>query len=342
LSRQSKAFSKFIDVAEIQVVAGAGGSGCVSFRREKYVPKGGPDGGDGGRGGDVIVQVDRSMSTLLDYRYKRVIRAGRGMHGKGKNQQGRAGKPVVLRVPPGTLIKDAGTGETLHDLGAAGEVIVARGGKGGRGNAAFATPTDRAPRRKEDGEPGGQLNLILELKLIADVGLVGKPNAGKSTLLGKLTRAKPKVGAYPFTTLRPHLGVLEVDGRSLVLADIPGLIEGAHSGKGLGHEFLRHIERTRVVVCLLDATVEDYGEELKSLRNELKLHGADLADKPYLVAVNKVDLLSGSSLRRVKEDAPGIPISALTGYGLKDLVRMIVELLDRTSKEDGDVGGKKL
>jgi GTP-binding protein len=336
VKRRIKAFSQFIDVAEIKVIAGVGGHGCVSFRREKFVPKGGPDGGTGGRGGDVILRADPHLSTLLDYKYKKIIKAERGMHGKGKNQQGRSGKPAVVRVPPGTVVLDAADGSMLFDMAEKGEVIVARGGRGGRGNAAFATPTDRAPRTAEDGSPGEEKRIVLELKLIADIGLVGKPNVGKSTLISRLTGARPKVGAYPFTTLRPHLGVLDYGDRTVVLADIPGLIEGAHSGKGLGHEFLRHVERTKVLVCMLDASGGDHTAELESLRRELELYDLNLADKPFIVALNKTDLISESEVKKLKREPGFIPISAVTGYGLKDLTGRMVGLLDDLAEDDAD------
>lgn len=338
MRRHSKEFSEFIDIAEIQVIAGDGGHGCVSFRREKYVPKGGPDGGTGGRGGDVILRSDPHLSTLLDYRYKKTMRAERGVHGKGKNQHGRNGRPAIVRVPPGTVVLDAADGSLLYDMAEEDEVIIARGGRGGRGNSLFATSTDRAPRRAEDGSPGEQRRIILELKLIADIGLVGKPNVGKSTLIARLTSARPKVGAYPFTTLRPHLGVLDYHGRTIVLADIPGLIEGAHSGKGLGHEFLRHIERTNALVCMLDASGQDYSGELESLRRELRLYDVDLADKPYVVALNKVDLLPESEVRAIKRKAEFLPVSAVTGYGLDELVGRMMGLL---GEGDDDEEGKK-
>jgi GTP-binding protein len=334
--RRIKAFSQFIDVAEIEVIAGDGGHGCVSFRREKFVPRGGPDGGTGGRGGDVILRADPHLSTLLDYKYKTIIKAERGMHGKGKNQQGRSGKPAILRVPPGTVVLDAQDGSMLCDMADKTEVIVARGGRGGRGNAAFATPTDRAPRTAEDGACGEKRRIILELKLIADIGLVGKPNVGKSTLIAKLTGARPKVGAYPFTTLRPHLGVLDYGDRTAVLADIPGLIEGAHSGKGLGHEFLRHIERTKALVCMLDASGGDHTAELKSLRRELALYDMNLADKPFLVVLNKADLLDESELKKLSRKAGPLPISAVTGYGLKELVGRVAGLLEDSTEDDVD------
>jgi GTP-binding protein len=340
LRRRSKALSQFIDLAEIEVVAGDGGNGCVSFRREKFVPRGGPDGGDGGRGGNVVLKTDPHMDTLLDYRYRRLIRAGRGEHGKGKDRHGRGGRNAVVRVPPGTVVRDAVSGDILHDLrGGREEVVVAYGGRGGRGNAAFATSTDRAPRRSEDGSPGQRRRILLELKLIADVGIVGRPNVGKSTLLGKLTRARPKIATYPFTTLTPNLGVLRFHERSLVLADIPGLIEGAHTGKGLGHEFLRHIERTKALVYMLDVTSPDCEEDLKILKSELSLHDPALVSRPSMVIINKVDLLDDRQRQAFRRRSAGMLVSAITGYGLRALVRKLFRLAESASKEDGDGGG---
>jgi GTP-binding protein len=340
LKSPAKSTGGFVDLTEIVVIAGDGGNGCVSFRREKYVPKGGPNGGDGGRGGDVVVRTDQHLSTLIDYRYRKTIRADRGQHGRGKDQHGRNGKDAVVRVPTGTVILDAATGEVLFDLGAEGEAIVARGGRGGRGNAAFATSTNRAPRRFEEGGKGEKRRIILELKVIADIGIVGQPNVGKSTLLRRLTRARPKVAAYPFTTLHPNLGVLVHGDTGIVLADIPGLIEGAHAGKGLGHEFLRHIERTKVILFLLEAKAGPLPEQLKSLQHELSLHGAGLSGRPFLVAVNKVDLLSRKDLDRLRHDESALPVSALTGYGLRRLVQRLVGLVDSTEKEGADGKGK--
>lgn len=340
MRRRAKAFSQFIDLAELEVIAGDGGSGCVSFRREKYVPKGGPNGGDGGNGGDVVAKSDAHLHTLLDYRYRRVIRAHRGAHGKGKDQHGKRGLDAVIRIPPGTVVRDAHSGEILHDFARGHEeVVIARGGRGGRGNASFATPTDRAPRKAEDGSPGERRRISLELKLIADVGIVGKPNAGKSTLLRRITAAKPRVAAYPFTTLTPNLGVLKLHDRTLVLADIPGLIEGAHSGKGLGHEFLRHIERTKVLVYMLDAAVGDYDRELQGLRREVSMHDADLAERPQIVIVNKVDLLPEADIESLRLKGTGMPVSAVTGYGLRELVVRLFDLVDSASKEEDDGGG---
>jgi GTP-binding protein len=332
---------RFIDLAEITVVAGDGGSGCVSFRREKYVPKGGPDGGDGGRGGDVIVRTDDHLDTLIDYRYRRTVRATRGQHGKGKDQHGRNGKDAVIRVPPGTVLLDGSTGGVLHDLAGKSEVIIARGGAGGRGNAAFATSVDRAPRRREEGQKGETKKLVLELKVIADVGIVGQPNVGKSTLLSKLTKARPKIGAYPFTTLSPHLGVLAKGGRKAVLADIPGLIEGAYTGRGLGHEFLRHIERTKAIVFVLDAATGPLPEQFETLHSEILLHDASLAERPYLVVANKVDLLTEQETALLKAGKFGVPVSALTGYGLEGLALDILDLMESADGEGTDGKGKK-
>jgi len=341
LSRRSRRNSGFIDLTKVEFVAGDGGDGCSSFRREKYVPRGGPDGGDGGKGGDVIVRVDPHLSTLIDYKYKRVIRAGRGAHGQGKDKHGRSGKDVVVRVPPGTVVRDAETGRVIADLADAGEVVVARGGRGGRGNASFATSVNRAPRRRERGEPGERREAVLEIKLIADVGIVGKPNAGKSTLLRRLTKARPKVARYPFTTLTPSLGVLPLGEKSVVLADIPGLIEGAHEGKGLGHEFLRHIERTRVLLFLIDGTSPTPAGDLEALRRELGLHNPSLAARPGITVVNKVDLLDEDEVESLRSQGFDTFISALDGVGLKDLVRRLVDLLGHVEEEEDDGRGEK-
>jgi len=321
---------KFVDRAEIWVKAGKGGDGAVAFLREKYRPKGGPAGGDGGKGGDVVLVATSSKKTLLDFKYKRHFKAQDGEPGKGKKMHGKKGEDLVIFVPVGTVVKDAQTGEVICDLTEEGQrCVVARGGRGGRGNARFATPTDQAPTYAEKGEPGEERRLLLELKLIADAGLVGLPNAGKSTLLSKLTKARPKVGNYPFTTLTPNLGVLELDEtRRLVLADIPGLIEGAHRGAGLGHEFLRHVERTGFLVHLIDVSDFREAEPLEAyetVRKELRLYSPELAKKPHLVVATKIDALSDRSLlgelkRRFEEQGvPFFAVSALTGEGLKEL-----------------------
>lgn len=283
----------FLDHATIQVSAGRGGDGAVSFRRESYAPFGGPDGGDGGRGGDVIVQVDAQLATLLDYRYRRSYSAEDGAKGQGSNRTGRSGDDLVLRVPPGTVVRDSESGETLGELLAAGDAMVAaRGGRGGKGNAFFATATNQAPRHAQPGEEGEARTLELELKLIADVGLVGEPNAGKSTFLSAVSKATPKVADYPFTTLTPNLGVVQLSGgRTFVVADIPGIIEGAHEGKGLGLQFLRHIERTRTLAIMIPADALDPQAELEKMRTELARYSDELPGKPYCVVFTKSDLL---------------------------------------------------
>ena len=311
----------FVDEATINVYAGDGGSGAEAFRREKYVARGGPAGGNGGKGGDVILRVDDQLSTLLDFRYQEHYKAERGQHGEGGNRTGASGDDLVLRVPPGTTVSDADTGETLGELLSPGEeLVVAEGGRGGRGNAAFASPTNRAPREWEPGEPGEERRIRLELKLIADVGLVGLPNAGKSTLLAAVSAARPKVAEYPFTTLQPNLGVVQLSGsRTFVLADIPGIIEGAHEGKGLGHQFLRHIERTRLLAFLVPANSEDPGGELATLRAEVEEYSEELAETPFCVVVTKADLL-GPDEEPPTVDAEGawgtFLISSVSGRGI--------------------------
>ncbi|MEJ2184530.1 MAG: GTPase ObgE [Gemmatimonadota bacterium] len=313
----------FVDEVTIHVYAGTGGSGAEAFRREKFVPRGGPSGGDGGRGGDVILRADAQLETLLDYRYQEHYRAERGEHGQGKNMTGRDGEDLWLRVPPGTVVSDADTGERLGELLEDGEtLVVAHGGRGGRGNAAFATPTNRAPREWEPGKPGEERHLRLELKLFADVGLVGQPNAGKSTLLSVVSAARPKIAAYPFTTLAPNLGVAQLsDRRSFVIADIPGIIEGAHEGRGLGLQFLRHIERTRTLAFLLpvDGDVE---AEYRALRQELAAYSEELSERPHCVVLSKVDLLAGEAPPTLQApDAWGtFMVSAVTGAGIPELL----------------------
>ncbi|HVE78523.1 MAG TPA: GTPase ObgE [Gemmatimonadaceae bacterium] len=283
----------FIDRAIVRVEAGTGGSGATSFRREKFVPMGGPDGGEGGRGGDVIVRGDANLSTLLDYTYRDRWVAERGDHGQGANKTGRSGKDVVLPVPPGTVVRDADTGEVVGEVLAEGdEFVVARGGRGGKGNAFFVSSTHQAPREWQPGEEGEQRTLELELKLIADVGLVGQPNAGKSTLLSVISAARPKIADYPFTTLAPNLGVVQLtDHRTFVVADSPGIIEGAHEGKGLGLQFLRHIERTRLLAFLIPIDSMDWQAEYDQLRREVAAHSAELAAKAHCVVFTKLDLL---------------------------------------------------
>ena len=324
----------FVDEVDIVVLGGAGGNGCVSFRREKFVPHGGPDGGDGGNGGTVYLQADKSLNTLQHLAGHHHWRAQRGGHGMGKNCHGKNGKDVHVRVPPGTIVYDADHHLMLKDLAADGEVIcVAACGRGGRGNTQFKSSTNQAPRTAEPGEAGQVRNLHLELKLIADAGLIGKPNAGKSTLLSRLSAARPKIAAYPFTTLHPQLGIVELAGyRRYVLADIPGLIEGAHAGVGLGDEFLRHVERTRLLIHLVDICppegdpVEDY----RAIRNELALYSPALAAKGEIVVANKMDLTdSDEHLRRFRK-AVGkdvLAVSAVTGKGLEALGERIWQAL---------------
>ncbi|MDE2784982.1 MAG: GTPase ObgE [Gemmatimonadota bacterium] len=315
----------FIDSVTIEVRAGQGGSGAEAFRREKGVPRGGPSGGDGGRGGDVRLIVDPGLTTLSDFRYRRHHRAGRGMHGEGSNRTGRSGGDLELRVPPGTIALDNRTDELLGELLGPGEtLVVARGGRGGRGNARFASATRQAPRRWEPGEDGEERIVRLELKLLADIGLVGEPNAGKSTLLSRISRARPRIAAYPFTTLTPNLGVVELpDYRSFVVADIPGLIEGAHDGRGLGHQFLRHIERTRALAILLPVDGEDPAATLTGLRRELEEYSPALTKLPWAVVFSKMDLHARGEAKPVVEAADAWDcyyVSAVTGHGLGELL----------------------
>ncbi|MBW3570829.1 MAG: GTPase ObgE [Gemmatimonadetes bacterium] len=283
----------FLDYAEINVKAGDGGPGASSMRRESMTPRGGPDGGDGGRGADVILRADAQLTTLMDYRYRQQYRAENGARGFGSNSTGRSGEDLVLRVPPGTVVRDVESEQVLGELLRDGdELVVARGGKGGWGNARFATATNQAPRRADPGEPGQERRIALELKLIADVGLVGEPNAGKSTLLSAVSAATPRVADYPFTTLTPNLGVVQLSGsRTFVMADIPGIIEGAHEGKGLGHQFLRHIERTRTLALMIPADALEPQAEYEKLRDELRRYSTELAAKPHAVVFTKADLL---------------------------------------------------
>jgi GTPase len=318
----------FLDYAEIEVKAGDGGGGASSFRRVAYIPKGGPDGGDGGRGADVVLRADPQLSTLLDFRYRRHYKAPGGEKGSGSNCTGKSGEPLVLRVPPGTLVKDVESGELLGDLtGEGAEVVVARGGKGGWGNARFATATNQAPRRADPGEPGEERRIALELKLIADVGLVGEPNAGKSTLLSAVSAATPKVADYPFTTLTPNLGVVQLPGnRSFVMADIPGIIEGAHEGKGLGHQFLRHIERTRTLALMVPGDSLEPQEEYDRLRGELARYSEALAAKRHCVVFTKGDLLP-PDWPQPRVEAPGawgqFTISSVARKGLDALLEAL-------------------
>ena len=299
----------FVDRVTIRVEAGTGGSGCTSFRREHRVPMGGPDGGDGGRGGDVIIRADANLATLLDYTYRDRWVAERGEHGMGSNKTGRSGADVVLPVPPGTLVRDVASGQLLGEVLDDGDAfVVARGGRGGKGNAFFATATHQAPREWQPGEEGETRELELELKLIADVGLVGAPNAGKSTLLSVISAAHPKIADYPFTTLVPNLGVVQLsDHRTFVVADIPGIIEGAHEGKGLGLQFLRHIERTRLLAFLIPVDAMDWQAEYDALRREVASYSAELAAKPHCVVFTKMDLMG---------DLEAPPIEAPQAFGV--------------------------
>lgn len=321
----------FTDRASLRVRGGDGGRGSISFRREAHVPRGGPDGGDGGRGGDVILRIDPQVSTLSELRFRRTLAAKAGGNGAGSDRTGRSATDIVVRIPPGTIVRDAATGGLIADLVAPGQdIVIARGGKGGRGNAKFASSTHRAPRIAEDGEPGEDRRIELELKLIADVGLAGLPNAGKSSLLAALTRAHPKIADYPFTTLSPNLGMLRTDDRELVVADIPGLIEGAHTGAGLGEEFLRHVERTSLLVHVVDVSRDEPRDDIAVIEAELGAYGKGLLERPRLFALNKIDLPDGPErARRLARDLRprrSAAVSAVTGSGVDDLARTIVEL----------------
>lgn len=320
----------FVDYAEIEVKAGNGGDGHVSFRREKYVPKGGPDGGDGGKGGDILAVADENMNTLLDFKHKRMFKAESGERGGKKNKYGKDGEDVIIKLSPGTIVKDFDTDEVLADLKPDSQpVVLARGGKGGKGNTHFKSSTNQTPRKATPGQPGEYRKLELELKLIADVGLVGYPNAGKSTLLSRISDARPKIADYPFTTLVPNLGIVRTtDYRSFVVADIPGVIEGAHSGKGLGLEFLRHIQRTGVLVYLIECTDTDPEISHNMLRAELALFDPELLKKPSLVAINKIDLMdeeSRNDLKSLPDD--WLKISAVSGENVDGLLHKITELV---------------
>ena len=330
---------KFIDEAIITVESGDGGRGCVSFRREKHVPRGGPDGGDGGKGGDVTLKSTSRRRTLFPFQLKRQFKAKNGAHGQGKQKTGRNGKDLIIEIPPGTLVKDADTNEVIKDFTAVGEsFIVVPGGRGGQGNARFKTSTNRAPRYAQPGEEGQSRRLKLELKLLADVGIIGLPNAGKSTLISKIASATPKIGNYPFTTLTPTLGVVETGWSGpFVVADIPGLIEGAHAGAGLGTQFLRHIERTRILIHLIDAgTIEREHplDHFKTVNRELKSFNPQLTQKPQIVVLNKMDLTGTQEAANAFIDAldtePVILISAIKKKGMKRLISRILELLDKT------------
>lgn len=331
----------FYDYAKIYVKAGDGGNGCVAFRREKYVPMGGPSGGNGGRGGNVVFVADRNLHTLIDFHYRKHYKAERGEHGRGKNQHGKNGEDLIIRVPVGTIIRDI-NGEFTVDLKRHGQrFIAARGGRGGRGNARFTTPQLQAPRFAERGDPGEERTLELELKLLADVGLIGLPNAGKSSLLSRISAARPKVANYPFTTLNPQLGVVEVGERSFVVADLPGLIAGAHAGAGLGHRFLRHVERTKVLILVVDAAGSegrDPVDDVRVILKEVRLYNPLLADRPVVIAANKMDLPEASDhiphLKEAYAEYRIFPISAVTGSGVEELLYAVAEILEQVEDED--------
>ncbi|MUG89016.1 GTPase ObgE [Paenibacillus timonensis] len=332
----------FVDKAKIYVKGGDGGDGLVAFRREKYVPEGGPAGGDGGKGGDVIFRVDEGLRTLMDFRYQRHFKAQRGEKGRNKSQHGANAESMIVRVPPGTVVIDDDSQEVIADLTRHGQqIVVARGGRGGRGNIRFATPSNPAPELAEHGEEGQERWVVLELKVMADVGLVGFPSVGKSTLLSVVSAAKPKIGAYHFTTITPNLGVVEVgDGRSFVMADLPGLIEGAHEGVGLGHEFLRHVERTRLIVHVVDmagSEGRDPFDDWQKINDELRQYNADLEKRPQIVAANKMDMPEAAEylerfreeVAKVRGDLEIMPISSLTRQGIQELLYRVSDLLDQ-------------
>ncbi|MCU0331976.1 MAG: GTPase ObgE [Ignavibacteriaceae bacterium] len=332
----------FVDYALIEVSSGNGGDGAVTFRREKYVPKGGPSGGDGGNGGNVIIIANTNLHTLLDFRYKKKYIADNGDSGGNSLKDGKSGGDVIIRVPVGTIVKDSETEELLFDLDVDGkEVILVKGGKGGKGNSKFATPTNQTPRFAEDGKPGEHKKVILELKLIADVGLVGFPNSGKSTLISKISAAKPKIADYPFTTLKPNLGIVKYkDFQSFTVADIPGIIEGASEGKGLGHQFLRHIERTGIILFLIDITSENYQNDFNILMNELKIYSSKLIQKKMFVSLSKADLVDPERLKEVSrfkfkgiKDKPLI-FSSVSGYGLDKMMDILWNSLEKEKNSD--------
>lgn len=330
----------FIDQVKIYVKGGDGGNGMVAFRREKYVPKGGPAGGDGGNGANVIFEVEEGLRTLMDFRYQRHFKAPRGEHGMSKNQHGKNSTDMVVKVPPGTVVSDEATKEIIADLTEHGQrAIIAKGGRGGRGNTRFATPANPAPELSEKGEPGQERSIVMELKLLADIGLVGFPSVGKSTLLSVVSSAKPKIAEYHFTTIVPNLGVVETeDGRSFVLADLPGLIEGASEGIGLGHQFLRHIERTKVIIHVIDMSGQegrDPYEDYVTINNELKEYNLRLTERPQIIAASKMDMPdSEANLAEFKQKLPDdvliFPISAVTREGLKELLYTAADLLEKT------------
>jgi GTPase len=334
---------KFLDEAKVYIASGAGGNGCVSFRREKFIEFGGPNGGDGGKGGDVVIEAVNGLNTLIDYRYQQHFKAQRGGNGMGKDRAGANGKDVVLKVPIGTQVYEE-DGETLiADLTEVGQrATIAEGGNGGFGNAHFKSSTNRAPRRANPGQPGEERTIRLRLKLIADTGLIGLPNAGKSTFLAAVSAAKPKIADYPFTTLHPQLGVVKVDEREFVLADLPGLIEGAHEGTGLGDRFLGHTERCRVLLHLVDGTIEDAGAAYRTVRAELEAYGQGLSEKPEIVALSKADAMTpelikvqSAKLRKACRKTP-LVLSAQSGEGVQEALRAVAKIID-AAREDTDI-----
>lgn len=336
----------FVDKAKVYVKGGDGGDGLIAFRREKYVPEGGPGGGDGGNGGDVIFRVDEGLRTLMDFRYQRHFKAKRGEKGRNKSQHGANAESMVVRIPPGTVLLDDDTGEVIADLTRHGQqVVVARGGRGGRGNIRFATPNNPAPELAENGEEGQERYVVMELKVMADIGLVGFPSVGKSTLLSVVSAAQPKIGAYHFTTITPNLGAVDVgDGRSFVMADLPGLIEGAHEGVGLGHEFLRHVERTRVIIHVVDMSGSegrDPFDDWQKINEEIRLYNPILAERPQIVAANKMDMPESEDnleafreqVKAVRPDLEIMPISSLTRHGIQELLYRAAAILEEIPDE---------
>lgn len=330
----------FVDQVKVYVKGGDGGNGMVAFRREKYVPKGGPAGGDGGNGANVIFEVEEGLRTLMDFRYKRHFKAPRGEHGMSKNQHGKNAQPMIVKVPPGTVVSDEETGQIIADLTEHGQqAVIAKGGRGGRGNSRFATPANPAPELSENGEPGIERDVVLELKVLADVGLVGFPSVGKSTLLSVVSSAKPKIAEYHFTTLVPNLGMVETDdGRSFVMADLPGLIEGAHQGVGLGHQFLRHIERTRVIVHVIDMSGlegRDPYEDYKTINAELKEYNLRLTERPQIIVASKMDMPDSEDnlaefKKKLEDDVKIFPISSITRTGVRELLFEIADVMEHT------------
>src|ERR1700722_11284847 len=352
--RESQLAMKFLDQARVYIRSGDGGAGAVSFRREKFIEFGGPDGGDGGRGGDVVCECADGLNTLIDFRYQQHFKAKTGMHGMGRNRAGGRGADAVLKVPVGTQVFDEESGAMLADMTEPGQrVVVAQGGNGGFGNLHFTPSTNRAPRRANPGLAGIERTLLLRLKLIADAGLIGLPNAGKSTFLAAVSAAKPKIADYPFTTLHPGLGVVRIDGRDFVLADIPGLIEGAHEGQGLGDRFLGHVERCRVLLHLIDVTGENAGADYRTIRRELAAYGAGLSEKYEIVALSKIDAVDEETLKKQKDRlkramrahgpaleagvkrAPPLEVSAVAGTGVTEALRALTGVIDTRKTEEG-------